>query len=215
MIDFYEIMIRYAALRGDERILILMPGPSWFRVWVDIFDDVLTSPLQTSPRVVVIDSDESRLRQMVTRRKRCVLGQATRLPFHRHTFEAILSFEALYSIRPPWTALAEFHRVLVPEGKLVLFEPQSLGFLSSLRDKVSGPGKRVFPLEEIKSRLARGDYSIDAIEELPAVKGYPRPAYCIRAIKRENPAEPVPQFLTAREMMERRKKAHPAGEELP
>jgi hypothetical protein len=41
------------------------------------------------------------------------------------------------------------------------------------------------------------------------------PVYCALGIKKENPAEPVPQFLTAKEMIERRKKKIPAGEELP
>jgi len=197
-------------LAEGAAVLLLAPGPNARALVSQIGGS------KSAFRWTVLDSSILRLKELsIAPGARSVLGQARRLPFKRHAFNAVLSLEALYAIRPPWTVLAEFHRVLVPDGKLILIEPQSLGFFSNLRDKISGPGKRVFPLDEIKFRLARGDYSVESVETHEKLSGFSRPAYCIRAIKKENPAEPVPQFLTAKEMMERRKKAHPAGEELP
>jgi SAM-dependent methyltransferase len=134
-----------------------------------------------------------------------VQSRATRLPFRRHSFDVVLSVESLYAIRPPWTVLAEFHRVLAPDGRLILLEPGAHGFFSMLRDKVSGPGKRVFTLEQIRYRLHRGDWDVQEIDGPRKVSGMPHAAYCVRARKIENPAEPAPQFLTAKDLIERRK----------
>jgi len=163
--------------------------------------------------VTVLDSSSRRL--SAASGQRCVRGQATRLPFVRHGFDCILSFESLYSIRPPWTVIAEFHRVLVPDGTLILLEPARHGFFSQLRDRISGPGKRIYSVDEIKYRLARADWEIQAVEESNGASEMPGRFYCVRALKKENAAEPVPQFLTAREMIERRKNKAPVGEELP
>ena len=210
-----QISIRIAALIGSERVLIATPG----RHGDGILRELLTLGLKSeSLNLTVLDADKRRLAAAAShcsaRKISFVQARATRLPFRKHSFETILSFESLYSIRPPWTVLAELHRVLVPDGRLILLEPAKHGLFSTLRDKCTGPGKRIFPLEEIKHRLARGDFSIDQIEESAHVEGMSWPIYCVRAIKRENPVEPVPQFMTAREMMERRKKP-PVGEELP
>lgn len=205
-----EVAARLAALSGNERLLLLTPGPHG----AALLPDLLAAFARHS--CVVLDSERNRLMAMQNSGNvQCVLGRATRLPFIRHSFDAVLSFESLYAIRPPWTVLAEFHRVLVPDGKLLLLEPAAHGFLSALRDRLTGPGKRVFTVEEIKFRLARGDWEIQELVESLHVEEVRQPVYCLRAIKKENPAEPVPQFLTAREMMERRKKKSPPGEELP
>lgn len=211
-----ELFGKKIPLSSGARILLLAPGTgaaflvSGLRGEKAAFGWTLLD--SATERLGVVKSS---LTPSGERPARCVVGSATRLPFKRHAFDAVISFEALVAVRPPWTVLAEFHRVLAPDGTLILFEPQSLGFFSALRDKISGPGKRVFSLAEIKSRLARGDYTVDAIDEFDAVNGLKRPSYCIRAIKRDNPVEPVPQFLTAKEMIERRKKNIPKGEELP
>lgn len=201
---------KMAALSAGSRVLLLTPGPLGAQLLPEL---VAALPAQA---LVVLESSLERLRDIsATARLGRVRGQGTRLPFKRHSFDAVLSFEALYSIRPPWTALAEFHRVLVPNGTLILMEPSRLGFFSMLRDKISGPGKRVFSIDEIKFRMARADFAIDRVESLDAGGGMQRPAYFVRATKLENAAEPAPQFLTAKEMIERRKNKNPVGEELP
>ncbi len=201
---------KLAALDASARVLVITPGPHG----AELVPELVTA--FASHAIVVLESSSERLRKIASSSRVVpVRGQGTRMPFKRHSFDAVLSFEALYSIRPPWTALAEFHRVLVPNGRLILMEPSRLGFFSALRDKISGPGKRVFSLDEIKFRMARADYVIEGIESLDKVESMLRPAYFVRAIKLENAAEPAPQFVTAKEMMERRKNKNPVGEELP
>ena len=199
-----------SALKNSSRVLLVTPGPHGAKLLPELV------ALFASHSLVVLESSLERLRKLPNRAGiGRVQGKGTRLPFKRHSFDAVLSFEALYSIRPAWTALAEFHRVLEPNGTLILMEPSRLGFFSAMRDKISGPGKRVFSLDEIKFRMARGDYAIDRIESLKAGDGMARPSYFVRATKLENAAEPAPQFLTAKEMIERRKNKAPKGEELP
>ncbi len=201
-----------ARLGEKARILLVTPGPHGEALLPELAAAFAAHPL------ALLESSLERLLLLPALRNLGALrvrGKGTRLPFKRHSFDAVFSFEALYSIRPPWTALAEFHRVLVPNGVLLLMEPSRQGIFSALRDKISGPGKRVFSLDEIKFRMARGDYAIEKIETLESVKGMARPAYFIRATKLENAAEPAPQFLTAKEMIERRKNKTPKGEELP
>jgi SAM-dependent methyltransferase len=206
-----DIAQRIAQLAGGERLLIVTPGPHGPELLPRLVERFASHPL------TVLDSALKRLTPIAAEHPSlaCVRGTATRLPFKRHSFEAIFSFESLYAIRPPWTTLAEFHRTLVPNGKLILMEPLRLGVFSALRDKISGPGKRVFSLEEVKFRLARGDYGIEKVESHQRTTMLDVPSYCVCAIKLENPAEPAPQFLTAKEMLERRKKIIPQGEQLP
>jgi ubiquinone/menaquinone biosynthesis C-methylase UbiE len=203
--QFFPRMLRFD---GTARLLLITPGPHGSEILPALIGAFPTHSL------TALESSLDRLRQIGARIKR-VRGTATRLPFKKHSFDAVVSFEALYSIRPPWTTLAEFHRVLAPNGVLVLCERSAHGFFSALRDKLTGPGKRVFSIEEIKFRLARADFQIESIESVENMSTLNAPAYVVRAVKIENPAEPVPQFLTAKEMMERRKKVPPVGEELP
>ena len=205
-----ELAKTSADLAGTERLLFITPGPHGTAILPQLTQR-FAQHSHTS-----LDSNARRFSQLAENANcHCVLGQATRMPFRKHSFDAILSFEALYSIRPPWTVLAEFHRVLVPDGKLILVEPSAHGFFSALRDKISGPGKRVFSIDDLKFRLARGDWEVQQVDESPATSDLPKSLYCVRALKKENPVEPVPQFLTARDLMERRKKKIPQGEELP
>ena len=211
-----DIAVQVAALSGQERLLLIAPGThskQWFPELLRTF---------SAHPCVALEVDNECLQRLRNQSEaathsnhQAVLGRATRLPFKKHSFDIIFSFQSLYSIRPHWTVLAEFHRVLVPAGKLILFEPTRHGLLSALRDKLSGPGKRIFSIDEIKYRVARSDYQIDHIVEEIQVDRFPWPAYCVSAIKVENPAEPVPQFMTTKEMLERRKNKFPTGEQLP
>ena len=124
-----------------------------------------------------------------------------------------MAFETVYAIRPPWTVVAELHRVLVPDGPLFLVEPAREGFFSGLRAGLLGPGKRVYELEELEGRLARADFLIKQAVEQSAAP-FPGAAFFILALKKENLAEPVPQISTTRDLRAKQK-PYPKGEELP
>jgi SAM-dependent methyltransferase len=203
-----QIALRLAGLGNAQRVLLVTPGPHGARILPPLLEAL------SGHRRTVLDSAPARLAGVSADVCRAQ-GRATRLPFKRHSFDAVLSFEALYAIRPPWTVLAEFHRVLRPDGVLLLLEPATHGFFSRLRDKISGPGKRVFTPDEVKQRLARADFEVRTVEPFPAPSDMSWPVYCALGVKKENPAEPVPQFKTAREMIEARQKKFPSGEELP
>lgn len=52
-----------------------------------------------------------------------VLGDAQRLPFGDDAFDTVFCSQVLEHVPEPWLALAEFRRVLKPEGKLILSVP--------------------------------------------------------------------------------------------
>ncbi|MCW8131456.1 MAG: class I SAM-dependent methyltransferase [Planctomycetota bacterium] len=195
-----------------QRVLVIAPGPHG-----EILPS-LAPALAASKSLVILDAQAVRIGRVSAKLPgaagRGVLGRAPRLPFRRHSFHAVVAVEALFAIRPPWTVIAEFHRVLVPDGRLILLEPAREGVFSKLRSRLVGPGKRVFALEEVKSRLARADFAIERGEERAPAAGYPAPANLIVAVKKENMAEPVPQVTTTREMRAKQR-PYPKGEELP
>src|SRR5688500_14665647 len=108
-----EIVLRTAALFGAQRVLLVTPGPSGGEIVAKLL------PGLRGHRCTLLDSSTTKLNAVADDAVR-IRGRATRLPFMKHSFDALLSFEALYSIRPPWTVIAEFHRVLRPDGVLVL-----------------------------------------------------------------------------------------------
>ena len=62
------------------------------------------------------------------------LHNAESLPWPDHTFDAVVSMNALHHMTQVWTVLAEAHRVLKPGGKLVLADFTSEGF--DLMDRI-------------------------------------------------------------------------------
>ncbi len=92
---------------------------------------------RTFPASDVVGCDFSRgmLRQAQARGRSAawVQGDAGRLPFVDGSFDAVVSTEAFHWFPAPDAALAEFRRVLAPEGRLLLvFVNPPLELLSTL-----------------------------------------------------------------------------------
>jgi len=101
-------------------------------------------------------------------------------------------------------------RGIVLGGGGVLGAAWMIGALSALRDTFAGPGKRVFDLDEVRGLGHRADFDISKIEGPQPLSGMEFPAYCVLATKREFAAEPAPTFMTAKELIARRKPKPPA-----
>jgi len=54
-----------------------------------------------------------------------IVGVAQNLPFHSCSFDNVLCTQFLEHVPDPWYMLKEIHRVLRPEGKLLLSAPQA------------------------------------------------------------------------------------------
>lgn len=133
-------------------------------------------------------------------------AKVARLPFQPRTFDGVLALETLFAVRPPWTVLAELHRVLKPGGRLVMLEPADESFFSMLRARLLGPGKRVYPIEELTRSLQRADFRVDGAQTLAAGESSPIPANLVRASKVENAAEAAPEVITTRDLRARQQK---------
>lgn len=68
-------------------------------------------------------------RQSLRVRRRYVCGDLFRLPYAAHSMDGIFNFGVMehFTLREIWGILAEFKRVLRPEGRLVLFWPPNFG----------------------------------------------------------------------------------------
>ena len=154
----------------------------------------------SSLETIWLDSDYARLASPdagATGGATRIRAQGTRLPFARERFDGVLSFESLFAIRPPWTLLAEYHRVLRKDATLILFEPAKRGLWSALRDKLIGPGKRVFASGEARERLTRAGFAVQSLHRAPAGDVYPLPHYCIAAKKVRFDGGPRPEVRRA------------------
>jgi SAM-dependent methyltransferase len=61
-----------------------------------------------------------------------LVGDAYHLPFPNDSVSDLILIDVLHHLRYPGTALAEFHRVLLPGGRVIIFEPfvrSILGFI--------------------------------------------------------------------------------------
>lgn len=161
---------------------------------------------------VFLDSGAERL-NCASEKCTKVLGRAARLPFKSRSFSAVVGVEVLFAIRPPWTVIAELHRVLAPNGKLILLEPAKSGLLSDFRARLVGPGRRIFALSDVKRRLERADFKVISGEEMPPDGLFPYGTHVLVAEKVEFEAPPAPAITTTREMRAKQK-AHP-GVEAP
>ncbi len=73
--------------------------------------------------VVVLDRSAPMLRQARARGLDALAGDVTRLPFADATFDRVVVVDALHHFTRPAEAIRELLRVLRPEGRLVIEEP--------------------------------------------------------------------------------------------
>jgi ubiquinone/menaquinone biosynthesis C-methylase UbiE len=73
--------------------------------------------------VVVLDESTAMLREAHLKGLTTVQGQAERLPFGEGSFARVLVVDAFHHLREQRRASAEFLRVLAPDGRIVVEEP--------------------------------------------------------------------------------------------
>ena len=96
-----------------------------------------------------------------------VLGSATHLPFRDNSFDAVHCAAAMHIFQEPARAIQEFHRVLRPDGKVVLGTfLQSRFFPLRLVQRLQSPltGLHWFSLEEIEDLVVDAGFSITRTE---------------------------------------------------
>lgn len=163
-----QLAARVAELSASERLLLVAPGPQGAEI-------LAGAQKQFGSSCVALSAGRAPLANLSCRR---VVGFAARLPFARQSFTAVAAFGTLGVVHPAWTMLAEFSRVLTPNGKLVIVEPAR----SLLARLWSGRG--AFSLEEARLRLARAGFEIARVETDAAVAEIPEHVYCLCGIKR-------------------------------
>jgi SAM-dependent methyltransferase len=95
-------------------------------------------------------------------RKRCDTnadlreGSITALPFENDAFDAVVSADVLYQLEDDWAALRELHRVLRPEGVLVVNVP-AYQWLWSYHDEAVR-GRRRYGHGELREKMARAGF---------------------------------------------------------
>ncbi len=76
--------------------------------------------LETGTAAIGVDYDIQTLRSS---HARCIQSDAARLPFADHTIDVVVSFETLEHVSDAAALVAEFRRVLKPDGQLILSTP--------------------------------------------------------------------------------------------
>jgi len=80
--------------------------------------------------------------------KEIMEGDLARLPFEDESFEVVVSFETIEHVDEPERALAEMHRVLRPEGLLIISSPNPEVYLGDNEHHV-----REFRPEELAEKI--------------------------------------------------------------
>ncbi|WP_369182988.1 methyltransferase domain-containing protein [Streptomyces sp. Y1] len=134
---------------------------------VDVLDVLLAEARRLSARAALAD------------RTAFTGGDYHRLPFGDDEFDGAYSMETLVHSYDPRRALAEFHRVLRPGGRLVLIGPMSLGPLEEMEPGVRTvlepyldahvlPGARIYHARNLPRLLAEAGFEVEeALDATP------------------------------------------------
>ncbi|HZR81174.1 MAG TPA: class I SAM-dependent methyltransferase [Candidatus Binatia bacterium] len=128
-------------------------------------------------RVVGCDFSHGMLRHAADRsdRVRWVQGDACRLPFHDARFDAVVSTEAFHWFPDPAAALAEFHRVLVPCGRILIAHATSPAHwveeLLHAASRLVGEPFRWPTQDEMRERVERAGFTVASQEHIARLPG--------------------------------------------
>jgi len=136
-----ETLLRWAKLRGDERVLDVACGPG-----------IVVAALAAHARFVAgIDLTPAMIRRAVeVARERgashvaFLLGDGERLPFDAGSFDRVISRRAFHHFPDPATSLREMARVCVPGGAFVIedqappSDPEAAATMTAI-ERLRGP----------------------------------------------------------------------------
>jgi len=94
---------------------------------------------------------------------RYVAGDAHRIPIQSGRVEAVVCFESLHHLEDPTKALTEINRVLMPDGKVFLYEPYAYNpyrRISELRDWFKGTIEKSFGANQLRELLTGTGFDI-------------------------------------------------------
>jgi ubiquinone/menaquinone biosynthesis C-methylase UbiE len=165
-----------AALRDGPRRRVLDVGCGTGQLAVRIRRELRET------RIVGCDFSAGMLRQARARARRApwVQGDAGRLPFRDGTFDAIVCTEAFHWFPDRQAALAEFRRVLRPDGRLLLalVNPRFAltGRIVALASRLAGEPFRWPTREQLRRCLEAAGFHVDRqvpIFRLPGMLAIP------------------------------------------
>jgi len=119
-LGWFEWAAAGMAFSPDETVLDIGCGPGWF--WATIADTVPKSialTLADQSSGMVAEAVE-RVRPLGFGAVRGVVADAAKLPFADASFDVVVAMHMLYHLVDPAIAIAEFHRVLKPGGRLAV-----------------------------------------------------------------------------------------------
>jgi ubiquinone/menaquinone biosynthesis C-methylase UbiE len=122
----FALVARAADLGAGHRVLDLGCGAGLFLAWLSSRSDL---------RLHGIDISLASLRAAHGRAPsaRLTLSDAERLPYADRSFDRVVCNGAAHHLPHLEVAFMELKRILVPGGRLVLFEPTATGFANAVR----------------------------------------------------------------------------------
>jgi len=115
-------MVRLADLNPDQTLLDVGGGTG--RVSV-LFSEI-------SQRLVILDSSYNMLFEAKNKGLKTVNSHSERMPFEEGVFDRIILVDALHHVADQYGTLKEMWRLLAPNGKMIIEEPDINHFLVKL-----------------------------------------------------------------------------------
>jgi len=113
-------------LESDQRVLDLGCGPGLFLAWLERRRELRLYGLDLSIASVRIARDR-------TSSVALIAGDAQELPYADGSFDRVVCNGAIHHLPDVHAALRELHRIVVPGGRIVLYEPTATKFANRVR----------------------------------------------------------------------------------